>query len=100
MRLIETRVSEIKPGDLWLYDGAWVAVHDVVVGYPDDRVEIDYTQDDEASFANPWGFERAAVKRPDIVHSPHDIDAEQAHFCTVCHRDVQWDDDADKWEHV
>jgi len=68
MKLIETRVSEIRPGDLWLYDGAWVAVNDIVVNHPDDRVEIDYTDDGEADFANPRGNEIVVVKRADADH--------------------------------
>jgi hypothetical protein len=62
--LIETRVSEIRPGDLWFLEGAWVTLVDVEVQHPDDRVGVTYIQDgDDESYTNPRGFEVAIVKR-------------------------------------
>ncbi len=62
--LIETRVSDVRPGDKWFLEGAWVEVTRVDVGHPDDRVRVDYLLDEEDSFDCSYrGFEVAIVKR-------------------------------------
>lgn len=54
MQLVEVRVSEIQPGDLWLLEGGWVVVNAIEVGHPDDRVGIDYINDGtETALINP-----------------------------------------------
>jgi len=67
MTLHEIRVSEIQPGDEWLFEAGWVSVTDVEVKHPDDRVGIRYYQDGDESDQS-WtylyrGFEVAVVKR-------------------------------------
>lgn len=66
MKLIETRISEVKPGDEWYFEGAWVNVTEVK--HPDDRVAITYYQDDDpldqSTTSVYRGFEVAIVKRP------------------------------------
>ena len=68
MTLHEIRVSEIQPGDEWLFEAGWVSVTEVKVKHPDDRVGIRYYQDGDESDQS-WvylyrGFEVAVVKRP------------------------------------
>lgn len=68
MKLIETRISDVQPGDQWFFEGAWVAVTEVEVKHPDDRVAITYYQDDDPTELDTTsvyrGFEVAIVKRP------------------------------------
>lgn len=65
MNLTETRISEVKSGDEWYFEGAWVSVTRVDVKHPDDRVVITYYQDDELEQTSAYrGFEVAIVKRP------------------------------------
>ena len=71
MTLHEIRVSEIQPGDEWLFEAGWVSVTEVKVKHPDDRVGIRYYQDGDESDQS-WvylyrGFEVAVVKRP-VAH--------------------------------
>ena len=64
MTLHEIRVSEIRPGDEWLLEGAWVLVTAVDMGHPDDRVGIGYVIDSEPGWDRQYrGFEVAVVKR-------------------------------------
>lgn len=32
-------------------------------------------------------------------HPPHEVDVMRMAVCTVCGRDVQWDDDTEEWKH-
>jgi hypothetical protein len=62
---------------------------------------------DEASYNEATGhiIARAILAagwikpKPPKVYPDHDIDVERAPYCTVCGRDVQWNDDTDQWEH-
>jgi hypothetical protein len=66
----DVRVSDIRPGQEWLLDGAWVAVTDVEVKHPDDRVTIEYEHDGERQTTREYrGFERAAVRQLRISHA-------------------------------
>lgn len=38
--------------------------------------------------------------KPPKVYPPHDIDMERAPYCTVCGRDVQWNDASERLEHL
>lgn len=61
--LFDVRVSDIRRGQEWLLDGAWVRVVNVVVRHPDDRVAITYEQDGEQmNTRKHCGIERAAVR--------------------------------------
>jgi hypothetical protein len=67
--LLETRVSDQRPGDLWLYDGAWVTLAEVTPSpHPGDRVQLWFTQhgETEFEFTNPRGNEVAVVKREPV----------------------------------
>jgi hypothetical protein len=57
---------------------------------------------------NPVGWQRLATvilaagyrkPKPPTVTPPHDIDVERAPYCTVCGRDVQYNDNTEQWEH-
>lgn len=74
--LLETRVSELRAGDLWLFDGAWVLLTEVTpAAHPDDRVQLLYRQagETESEFTNPRGNEVAVVKRTPSLPYRRDV---------------------------
>lgn len=59
----DVRVSEIRPGQWWLFDGEWVRVMSVVFLHPDDRVTITCELDGEPFTTREYlGYQRAAVR--------------------------------------
>lgn len=63
-RLRDVRMSEIEPGQEWLFDGAWVEVIGVESSpHPDDRVTVVYLLDGErCEHGGYLGWQRAAVR--------------------------------------
>lgn len=37
--------------------------------------------------------------KPPTITPDHDINMERAPYCTVCGRDIQWDDNTESWQH-
>lgn len=61
--VFEIRTSDLRHGQEWLLDGAWVRIVNVVVRHPDDRVAITYEQDGEQVTTREYrGTDRAAIR--------------------------------------
>jgi hypothetical protein len=66
--LIETRISDVQPGDLWYLEGGWVTVDSTdPAPHPDDRVAITYVVDGDptelGTTSEYYGWDVAIVKR-------------------------------------